>query len=47
MASFNGGYNLDMIPESASLGGTFRAFSNASFYQVRHRIEEVGVQIPL
>lgn len=45
MASFNGGYNLDVIPESVTLGGTFRAFSNTSFYQLRRRIEEVGDQI--
>lgn len=31
----------DMIPESVILGGTFRAFSNDSFYQLRQRIEEV------
>lgn len=28
-------------PEPLVLGGTFRAFSNASFYQLRRRIEEV------
>lgn len=44
MASFNdnGGSNsLDMIPGSVTLGGTFRAFSNTSFYLLRQRIEEV------
>ncbi|XXG60838.1 hypothetical protein AAC387_Pa04g2651 [Persea americana] len=44
VASFNGGDNLDLIPKSVVLGGTFRAFSNASFYQVRQRIEEVIVE---
>ncbi|XP_068648703.1 IAA-amino acid hydrolase ILR1-like 6 [Aristolochia californica] len=44
VASFNGGDNLDLIPDSVILGGTFRAFSNASFYQVRQRIEEVIVE---
>ncbi|XP_074567540.1 IAA-amino acid hydrolase ILR1-like 6 [Curcuma longa] len=41
VASFNSGGNLDLIPDSATLGGTFRAFSNTSFYQLRHRIEQV------
>jgi metal-dependent amidase/aminoacylase/carboxypeptidase family protein len=31
----------DIIPESVALGGTFRAFSNNSFYHLRRRIEEV------
>ncbi|KAF8404078.1 hypothetical protein HHK36_008955 [Tetracentron sinense] len=44
VASFNGGGNLDMIPETVVLGGTFRAFSNTSFYQLRQRIEEVIVE---
>ncbi|CAD5181267.1 unnamed protein product [Musa acuminata subsp. malaccensis] len=44
VASFNGGYNLDVIPESVTIGGTFRAFSNTSFYQLRRRIEEVIVE---
>ncbi|XP_058097256.1 IAA-amino acid hydrolase ILR1-like 6 [Magnolia sinica] len=44
VASFNGGDNLDMIPESVVIGGTFRAFSNASFYQLLQRIEEVIVE---
>ncbi|KAI3977633.1 hypothetical protein MKX01_004166 [Papaver californicum] len=44
VASFNGGDNLDVIPESAVLGGTFRAFSNTSFYRLRQRIEEVIVK---
>ncbi|KAF9610224.1 hypothetical protein IFM89_021417 [Coptis chinensis] len=42
VASFNGGNdNLDIIPESVTLGGTFRAFSNTSFYQIHKRIKEV------
>lgn len=41
VSSFNGGNNLDMIPETVVLGGTFRAFSNISFYQLLRRIEEV------
>ncbi|PIA47445.1 hypothetical protein AQUCO_01400240v1 [Aquilegia coerulea] len=41
VASFNGGNDLDRIAESVTLGGTFRAFSNTSFYRIRQRIEEV------
>ncbi|KAF6152813.1 hypothetical protein GIB67_004642 [Kingdonia uniflora] len=44
VASFNGGNNLDIIPESVVLGGTFRAFSNQTIYQIRRRIEEVIVE---
>ncbi|CAK9313593.1 unnamed protein product [Citrullus colocynthis] len=44
VTSFNGGSNLDMIPDSVVIGGTFRAFSNSSFYQVLQRIEEVIVE---
>ncbi|CAJ1974250.1 unnamed protein product [Sphenostylis stenocarpa] len=40
----NGGNNLDMIPDTVVLGGTFRAFSNTSFYQLRERIEQVIVE---
>ncbi|XP_027358683.1 IAA-amino acid hydrolase ILR1-like 6 [Abrus precatorius] len=44
VTSFNGGNNLDMIPDTVVLGGTFRAFSNTSFYQVLERIEQVIVE---
>ncbi|XP_052188433.1 IAA-amino acid hydrolase ILR1-like 6 [Diospyros lotus] len=44
VASFNGGGDLDMVPDSVVLGGTFRAFSNASFYHLLRRIEEVIVE---
>ncbi|XP_022768168.1 IAA-amino acid hydrolase ILR1-like 6 isoform X2 [Durio zibethinus] len=44
VTSFNGGNNLDMIPETVVIGGTFRAFSNASFYNLLQRIEEVIVE---
>lgn len=43
VTSFNGGDSLDMIPDKVVLGGTFRAFSNASFYQLLERIEQVGL----
>ncbi|XP_021661606.2 IAA-amino acid hydrolase ILR1-like 6 isoform X1 [Hevea brasiliensis] len=39
-----GGSNLDMIPETVVLGGTFRAYANASFYQLLRRIKEVIVE---
>ncbi|XP_022955832.1 IAA-amino acid hydrolase ILR1-like 6 [Cucurbita moschata] len=41
---FNGGSNLDVIPDTVVIGGTFRAFSNSSFYQLLQRIEEVIVE---
>ncbi|KAL2339758.1 hypothetical protein Fmac_007698 [Flemingia macrophylla] len=44
VTSFNGGNNLDLIPDTVVLGGTFRAFSNASFYQLLERIEQVIVE---
>ncbi|KAK9167540.1 hypothetical protein Scep_002731 [Stephania cephalantha] len=46
VASFNGGGNdMDMTdPKTVVLGGTFRAFSNASIHQIRRRIEEVIVE---
>ncbi|KAJ4966710.1 hypothetical protein NE237_018559 [Protea cynaroides] len=44
VASFNGGNNLDQIAESVILTGTFRAFSNTSFYRLLERIEEVIVE---
>lgn len=43
VTSFNGGENLDGIPETVILGGTFRAFSNASISQLLKRIEQVIV----
>ncbi|KAK7351111.1 hypothetical protein VNO77_10300 [Canavalia gladiata] len=44
VTSFNGGNNLDMIPDTVVIGGTFRAFSNTSFYQLLERIEQVIVE---
>ncbi|GLT85066.1 hypothetical protein SLE2022_032680 [Rubroshorea leprosula] len=44
VTSFNGGDNLDIIPDAVVIGGTFRAFSNSSFYQLLRRIEEVIVE---
>jgi hypothetical protein len=31
-----------MTPDTVVIGGTFRAFSNSSFYQLLKRIEQVG-----
>ncbi|XP_019417072.1 PREDICTED: IAA-amino acid hydrolase ILR1-like 6 [Lupinus angustifolius] len=44
VTSFNGGDNLDMTPDTVVLGGTFRAFSNTSFYRLLERIEQVIVE---
>lgn len=44
MTSFKGGNNLETIPDKVVIGGTFRAFSNASFYHLLQRIEEVIVE---
>lgn len=35
------GTALNVIPESATIAGTFRAFSKKSFNALRDRIEEV------
>ncbi|XP_065881684.1 IAA-amino acid hydrolase ILR1-like 6 [Euphorbia lathyris] len=44
VTTMDGGNNLDMIPDTVVLGGTFRAFSNSSFYQLLRRIKEVIVE---
>ncbi|XP_018846612.1 IAA-amino acid hydrolase ILR1-like 4 isoform X1 [Juglans regia] len=41
VATFEGGGALNVIPDSVSIGGTFRAFSKESFIQLEYRIEEV------
>ncbi|PHT71448.1 IAA-amino acid hydrolase ILR1-like 6 [Capsicum annuum] len=41
VTSFNGGDSLDVIPETVTLSGTFRAFSRTNFYQLLKRIREV------
>lgn len=45
VTSFNGGNSHDMIADSVVIGGTFRAFSNTSFYQLLERIEQVGILV--
>ncbi|KAK8931268.1 IAA-amino acid hydrolase ILR1-like 1 [Platanthera zijinensis] len=43
VAKFQGGGAFNVIPDSVTIGGTFRAFSKASFFQLKRRIEEVIV----
>ncbi|KAG2305299.1 hypothetical protein Bca4012_064363 [Brassica carinata] len=44
VTSFDGGHSLDAVPDTVVLGGTFRAFSNSSFYYLMKRIREVLVE---
>ncbi|KAK4479100.1 hypothetical protein RD792_014611 [Penstemon davidsonii] len=41
VAKFQGGRAFNVIPDSVTIGGTFRAFSKESFIQLKQRIEEV------
>ncbi|KAM6585245.1 hypothetical protein CsatB_012247 [Cannabis sativa] len=41
VAKFQGGGAFNVIPDSVTIGGTFRAFTKKSFYQLKQRIEEV------
>lgn len=41
---FNGGDQSNTTPEEVIIGGTFRAFSNATFHQILRRIREVIVE---
>ncbi|XP_028756262.1 IAA-amino acid hydrolase ILR1-like 4 [Neltuma alba] len=41
IAKFHGGGAFNVIPDSVTIGGTFRAFSKQSFMQLRQRIEQV------
>ncbi|KAL7163429.1 hypothetical protein ACSBR2_039522 [Camellia fascicularis] len=41
VAKFQGGGALNVIPDSVTIGGTFRAFSKESLIQLRQRIQEV------
>lgn len=43
MAMVDAGSAHDIVPDSATIGGTYRAFSKKSFYALRKRIEEVIV----
>ncbi|XP_061350389.1 IAA-amino acid hydrolase ILR1-like 4 [Gastrolobium bilobum] len=41
VAKFQGGDAFNVIPDSVTIGGTFRAFSKESIMQLRQRIEQV------
>ncbi|XP_043706160.1 IAA-amino acid hydrolase ILR1-like 1 [Telopea speciosissima] len=41
VAKFQGGSAFNVIPDSVTIGGTFRALSNEKFMQLKQRIEEV------
>nr|POE58069.1 iaa-amino acid hydrolase ilr1-like 4 [Quercus suber] len=41
VAKFQGGGAFNVIPDSVTIGGTFRAFSKESFIHLKQRIEEV------
>ncbi|XP_047332924.1 IAA-amino acid hydrolase ILR1-like 4 [Impatiens glandulifera] len=41
VAMFQGGKAFNVIPDSVTIGGTFRAFSKESFMQLKKRIEKV------
>ncbi|KAK1414254.1 hypothetical protein QVD17_29997 [Tagetes erecta] len=41
VAKFQGGGAFNVIPDSVTIGGTFRAFSKESFMKLKQRIEEV------
>ncbi|CAL5373891.1 unnamed protein product [Camellia sinensis] len=41
VAKFQGSGAFNVIPDSVTIGGTFRAFSKESFLQLKQRIEEV------
>lgn len=41
VAKFQGGGAFNVIPDSVTIGGTFRAFSKESFSQLKRRIVEV------
>lgn len=42
VAKFEGGGAFNVIPDSVTIGGTFRAFSTKSFMQLKKRIEQVS-----
>ncbi|KAG9455590.1 hypothetical protein H6P81_000098 [Aristolochia fimbriata] len=43
VAKFQGGAAFNVIPDSVTIGGTFRAFTKESFWQLKQRIKEVIV----
>ncbi|KOM27429.1 hypothetical protein LR48_Vigan406s023900 [Vigna angularis] len=47
VGKFQGGSAFNIIPDSVTIGGTFRAFSKESFQQLRHRIEQFSLHVIL
>lgn len=45
IGKFEGGGAFNVIPDSVTIGGTFRAFTKESFEQLKKRIEEVNLFI--
>ncbi|GLJ23413.1 hypothetical protein SUGI_0443100 [Cryptomeria japonica] len=43
VAALNGGNAFNVIPDSVTISGTFRAFSKENFYRLKQRIEEIIV----
>lgn len=41
VGKFQGGGAFNVIPDSVTIGGTFRAFSKESLSQLKQRIQEV------
>lgn len=41
VGNFQGGSAFNVIPDTVTIGGTFRAFSKEGFKQLRQRIEQV------
>ena len=47
VGKFQGGGAFNVIPDSVTIGGTFRAFLKESFNQLKQRIEEVAALVTL
>jgi acetylornithine deacetylase/succinyl-diaminopimelate desuccinylase-like protein len=47
VGKFQGGGAFNVIPDSVTIGGTFRAFLKESFNQLKQRIEEVATLVTL
>ena len=43
VAKLQGGSAFNVIPDSVTIGGTFRAFSKESLFQLEQRIREVNL----
>lgn len=47
VAKFQGGGAFNVIPDSVTIGGTFRAFSKETFSQLKQRIQEVDALLTM